>query len=206
MVRKDKNDEPTSDEVAYSIRLFIDKKNVFLNTVGDIQDFTFPNSLGCDSTVSVTVTGWPSTSEELTFETCTGQAIEYNGINIPAGEQRTFTFENSYGCDSLITVMVNSKGLTETAFVPNIFSPNNDGINDCFEVYTKAGLVSQNYKMQIFDRWGGLVFSSADPNVCWDGDVRGKPAATGVYVWVLEMETQACAELQTLKGDVTLIR
>lgn len=174
--------------------------------VGDIQDFTFPNSLGCDSIVSVTVTGWPSTREELTFETCTGQAIEYNGVNLSAGQERTFTFENSYGCDSLITVMVNSKELTETAFVPNIFSPNNDGINDCFEVYTKAGLVSQNYKMQIFDRWGGLVFSSADPNVCWDGDVRGKPAATGVYVWILEMETQACAELQTLKGDVTLIR
>jgi gliding motility-associated-like protein len=173
---------------------------------GDIQDFTFSNSLGCDSIVSVTVIGFPSTREELTFETCTGQAIEYNGVNLSVGEERTFTFENSYGCDSLITVVVNGTGLTETTFVPNIFSPNNDGLNDCFEVYTKAGLVSQNYNMQIFDRWGNLVFSSTDPNTCWNGDVRGKPAAIGVYVWVLEMETQACAERRVLKGDVTLIR
>ena len=173
---------------------------------GDIQDFTFQNSSGCDSIVSVSVIELPSTREELTFETCPGQAIEYNGVNLPVGEQRTFTFENNYGCDSLITVIVNSKELTETAFVPNIFSPNNDGINDCFEVYTKAGLVSQNYKMQIFDRWGGLVFSSTNPNSCWNGDVSGRPAAMGVYVWILEMETQACAELEVLKGDVTLIR
>jgi gliding motility-associated-like protein len=174
--------------------------------VGDIQDFTFQNSSGCDSIISVTVIGLLSTSEELTFETCPGQPIAYNGINLSVGEQRTFTFANSYGCDSLITVVVNSKELTETAFVPNIFSPNNDGINDCFEVYTKAGVAAQNYNMQIFDRWGDLVFSSADPNSCWDGDARGKPAAMGVYVWVLEMETQACAELQILKGDVTLMR
>jgi gliding motility-associated-like protein len=175
-------------------------------SVGDVQDFTFPNSLGCDSIVSVTVTGRPSTREELTFETCTGQAIEYNGVYLSAGQERTFIYENSYGCDSLITVIVNGKGPTETVFVPNIFSPNNDGINDCFEVYTKAGLAFQNYSMQVYDRWGGLVFSATNPNTCWDGDVRGKPAATGVYVWFLEMGTQACAELETLKGDVTLIR
>ncbi|WP_367391483.1 gliding motility-associated C-terminal domain-containing protein [Lewinella sp. LCG006] len=175
-------------------------------SAGDTREFIFQQSNGCDSIVSVTVTGWPSTREELVFETCPGQTIAYNGINLSIGEQRTFTFANSYGCDSLITVVVNSKELTETAFVPNIFSPNNDGINDCFEVYTKAGVVAQNYKMQIFDRWGGLVFSSTDPNICWDGDVRGKPAAMGVYVWMLEMETQACAELEVLKGDVTLMR
>jgi len=173
---------------------------------GDTQDFTFTNSVGCDSIVSVTVIGSSSTSETLTIETCPGQAIEYNGVSLSAGEQRTFTFENSYGCDSLITVVVTRKSLNDAVFVPNVFSPNDDGINDCFEVYTEAGLAYQNYKMQIFDRWGGLVFSSADPNICWNGDVKGKPAAMGVYVWFLEIETQDCSELKLLKGDVTLIR
>jgi gliding motility-associated-like protein len=175
-------------------------------SAGDTQDFTFQNSSGCDSIVTVTVIGLPSTNEALTFETCTGQPIEYNGVSLSVGEQRTFTFENSYGCDSLITVIVNSKEVDDAAFIPNGFSPNDDGINDCFEVYTQAGLVFQQYKMEIFDRWGGLVFSSTDPNNCWNGDVRGKPAPMGVYVWFLEMETQACAALQVLKGDVTLIR
>lgn len=173
---------------------------------GESQEFTFQHSSGCDSIVLVSVTEWPSTSQELTFEPCQGQTIEYNGVLLSAGEQRTFTFENSYGCDSLITIIVNNNALDDAAFIPNAFSPNYDGINDCFEVYTKAGLVYQKYKMQIFDRWGGLVFSSTDPNICWNGDVSGKPAATGIYLWVLEMETQACAELKLLKGEVTLIR
>jgi gliding motility-associated-like protein len=75
----------------------------------------------------------------------------------------TGTDEN--GCSSSDTIYVIVDGEI-SIFIPNVFSPNGDGENDIFKVYGPAW---ESYQMQIYNRWGGLVFDSEDPNMEWDG-------------------------------------
>ncbi len=68
------------------------------------------------------------------------------------------------------------------AFVPNAFSPNNDGLNDYFKPIT-AGLSA--YIFEIYDRWGTLVYTDTPESKGWDGTFRGEPAPLGAYVYRL---------------------
>ncbi|TXF91245.1 gliding motility-associated C-terminal domain-containing protein [Neolewinella aurantiaca] len=94
----------------------------------------------------------------------------------------------------------------EPLFVPNGFSPNGDGINDTFRVFKSAGIRAQVQGGRIYDRWGGMVkeFGQSpftDHAELWDG----KDAASGVYVYVIEIRYQR-GTVKTLRGLVTLMR
>ncbi len=72
-----------------------------------------------------------------------------------------------------------------TFYVPTAFSPNNDGQNDFFQVFEDQVLAAQ---LQIFDRWGNLVFETDELSQAWDGTWQGQIASEGVYVWTLQYE------------------
>ena len=94
------------------------------------------------------------------------------------------------GCATIdsITITVDR---TRNVFIPNAFSPNGDGANDYFTVY--GGIdVEEVVNFQIFNRWGGLVFSNKNfqPNddlIGWDGFFKGKNVNTGVYVYTADI-------------------
>lgn len=93
-------------------------------------------------------------------------------------------------------------------FIPNVFSPNDDGINDKFEVYINpVSCILESIQVQIFDRWGELVYQGTSLSA-WDGVFRGRKALSGVYVYVINMAFNKGAMTETVfeKGDVTLIR
>lgn len=94
-------------------------------------------------------------------------------------------------------------------YLGNVFSPNDDGFNDFFYPQD-AGHVAQIQYFRIFDRWGGLVFEARnflpnEPRSGWNGRVNGKPAAIGVYVWVLYGTWRDGLEFQR-QGSVHLLR
>lgn len=60
------------------------------------------------------------------------------------------------------------------------------------------------YQLDIYDRWGGHVFSTTNPSDCWRGEARGQLVESGVYIYVLKMEVSG--ELATFSGDVTFLR
>jgi gliding motility-associated-like protein len=74
------------------------------------------------------------------------------------------------------------------SLLPNVFTPNSDGLNDFFQIKAEhASTCSTNFNIQIFDRWGVLMFNSNDFNFRWDGHAKsGKEAAAGVYYYVLK--------------------
>ncbi|MEL6143024.1 MAG: gliding motility-associated C-terminal domain-containing protein, partial [Bacteroidota bacterium] len=110
--------------------------------------------------------------------------------------------EQSTGCTGIYEVNIITR-LPENVFIPNAFSPNNDGINDRFEVFTSDTGV-QLVRMQIFDRWGELVFESSQIDAKWDGTFKGEPMQNGVFAYVLEIQKSTGKEL--FSGDVTLVR
>jgi len=95
-------------------------------------------------------------------------------------------------------------------YVPNVFSPNGDGINDRFTLYAnKKG--EELVLFQIYDRWGNLVYKAAHKDVHafkndgWDGYYKGKLMDTGVYVYVALVKF-IDGDVKDFRGDVTLIR
>ena len=88
-----------------------------------------------------------------------------------------------------------------TAFLPNAFTPNSDNINDTWPGH--LDIPDLNYEVNIFDRWGKLLWNTIDPEQKWDGS----NLPTGVYVYVMNMRDPCnpTAEM-TRKGFVTLVR
>jgi gliding motility-associated-like protein len=70
-------------------------------------------------------------------------------------------------------------------FLPNVFSPNEDGMHDNFQIYSDCEIVQM--ELQIFNRWGDLLFESTNAN--WDGTFNGKVVNAGVYVLKLTAQT-----------------
>ncbi|MBS1606955.1 MAG: gliding motility-associated C-terminal domain-containing protein, partial [Bacteroidetes bacterium] len=109
----------------------------------------------------------------------------------------------SNGCYAFDSVTVIVKAAGANAFVvPNAFTPNGDGHNDCFGV-TRWGAVRLE-ELAVFDRWGERVFATKNPSDCWDGSYRGRPLPTGSYVYIIKAWT-FCGEV-TRQGIVMLIR
>ncbi|MCC7222895.1 MAG: gliding motility-associated C-terminal domain-containing protein, partial [Chitinophagales bacterium] len=111
------------------------------------------------------------------------------------------TATSQLGCTATDSVRV-SVVKQRSLFVPNIFTPNNDGKNDDIK---PLGNEIEILKFSIFDRWGALVFQTTNTSDAWDGTINGKNAAAGVYVYVLEI-TFSDGFDDVYKGSITLVR
>lgn len=109
--------------------------------------------------------------------------------------------KNKYGCENTIAKEIEI--FPEfSLYIPNAFSPDNDGRND---VFIAKGEEIEEYTMQIFNRWGALIFESHDIQKGWDGSIDGKAAPIGVYtykVWVKDFR----GHFHEYLGSVTLIK
>ncbi len=107
------------------------------------------------------------------------------------------------GCSNTDSVTVFSNLTASLArYMPNAFTPNGDGLNDCFGL--KNWLLIKKLEFRIFNRYGEQVFATSGPNKCWDGNYKGKPALAGSYVFYIKAETSCGTEEQ--KGNFILIR
>ncbi|MCX8081751.1 MAG: gliding motility-associated C-terminal domain-containing protein, partial [Bacteroidia bacterium] len=112
---------------------------------------------------------------------------------------------NSYGCKDTAYRMV--EVLPEVmVYIPNAFTPDGNGKNDVF--FPKGiGIREDGYKMEIFDRWGELIFVSEKFSQGWDGRVKGTNviAQEGVYVYKI-MVTTLEGDKKYFVGHVTLLK
>lgn len=91
--------------------------------------------------------------------------------------------------------------------VPNAFTPNGDGDNDVFRP-VMLGMDVRSLSMQVFDRWGSLVYSSTAPDMGWNGGLNNDATVLpeGVYVWKIAVQNALTAEREDLIGHVTLLK
>jgi gliding motility-associated-like protein len=115
------------------------------------------------------------------------------------------TVSNVHGCMDSIIKAVSIKQ-AYTIYIPNAFTPNSDGLNDGFKA---EGVGIAQFKLQVFDRWGKMIFESDDINKGWDGSVNGKGDAgttkSDVYVWKAEV-VDVLKERHSMIGHVTLLK
>lgn len=114
------------------------------------------------------------------------------------------------GCTATTTATVYVDREDIPVFVPNVFSPDQDGINDRLVVFAKETAVINVKSMKIMSRWGEAVYADSDfaPNDIsrgWDGLHRGKLVDNGVFLWFAEVEyIDGTSEM--LSGDVTVLK
>ncbi|MEO5570840.1 MAG: PKD domain-containing protein [Bacteroidia bacterium] len=115
------------------------------------------------------------------------------------------TISDSLGCDNRdsVRIVVRKVFCAEPEiFIPNAFTPNNDGRNDILYV---RGNTIRELLFRVYDRWGEKVFETTVPGAGWDGTYKGKPAQPGVYDYYLDA-TCFNNEKFFKKGNVTIIK
>jgi gliding motility-associated-like protein len=124
--------------------------------------------------------------------------------NFPDTGRFTVALEifNQFGCSDTVshTVIITP---SFTIYVPNAFSPNNDGVND---IFIPQGIGWRDYELRVFSRSGNQVFSSFDPLIGWNGKVRESEtyAMPDVYVWRVYVRDKL-NRIQDYVGTVTLV-
>ena len=88
-------------------------------------------------------------------------------------------------------------------YIPSAFTPNNDNVNETFGVTDNVAV--QYYFMQIYSKWGQLIFKSNDITQKWDGTFKGKKMPTGGYLWMLTYVNRKGKKIYE-QGTVLLIR
>ena len=137
------------------------------------------------STVPLNEVIW-STQEGLTCYDClspTANPLETTSYQITA--------ISNDGCETTETITVNI-AKERDVFVPNIFSPNGDGLNDRLIIFGGPE-VERIQVLQIFSRWGELLYERKnflpnDPLIGWDGRFRGRKVPSSAYIWIAKVD------------------
>ncbi|MEO1514808.1 MAG: gliding motility-associated C-terminal domain-containing protein [Bacteroidota bacterium] len=95
-------------------------------------------------------------------------------------------------------------------YVPNVFTPNRDGVNETFQIFTNSRYDVDVLSYSIFDRWGELLYRSNNFTILtgdqwWDGTFKGEEMMVGVYVYLIEVQHNNGLK-EVFAGDVTLVR
>lgn len=111
-------------------------------------------------------------------------------------------------CVGRDSIQVNFKDCIDfEVFIPNAFSPNEDGVNDRFEIFFAEGLVIESFDITIFDRWGNRVFTSKSTEESWDGKFNTQDLDTGVYGYFINVSyiDDFGPDEISLTGDITIM-
>jgi gliding motility-associated-like protein len=129
-----------------------------------------------------------------------------------------FTY-SSYGVYTVMLVAYAQDGCSDTAYqvitvkdivilyVPNTFTPNEDGLNELFIPQLTAGFDrDQGYEFTIYDRWGEQIFQSTQVLEGWDGTFQGKLVQNGTYLWKIRFKDSMNNRVYEEHGHVNLVR
>ncbi|NBC09579.1 MAG: T9SS type B sorting domain-containing protein [Bacteroidetes bacterium] len=106
-------------------------------------------------------------------------------------------------CKDTVAIVVEAGDCQSEVFVPTAFSPNDDGRNDFFQAF---GPGIEPLRLQIYHRWGGLLYEGMGANARWDGRANGKTVNAGHYAYVLEYRDRLSLEVRQISGTVAVVR
>jgi gliding motility-associated-like protein len=110
------------------------------------------------------------------------------------------------GCsDSAVINITSSNNCSDNILFPTAFSPNGDGLNDNFGPLPLRNLPSlKNYTLQIYNRYGQIIFNSTNPYEKWDGMYKGQLFDTGSFTWRSQYIYNSSGQI-TQQGNITIV-
>jgi len=119
-------------------------------------------------------------------------------VNPPQDANYVLNVVSNAGCGTAKDTM--KVFVFKDVFVPSAFTPNNDGLNDTWNI--PALNAFPGFILSVYNRYGQLVYQNKDINIPWDGKLKGQAQASGVYVYYLDLKVPGGKR----KGTVTIIR
>jgi len=173
----------------------------------DNQYVTVGNSVSLEADVEgIVAFQWEIGNQSSTLENPTFE------MNVPGSYNVLLTTSDGICNDTLLKqtyLTVQPEDETDTAFVrdihwflPNVFSPNNDGCNDVF--YLRGDNLS-DVSVAVYDKWGALLFATTDQSTGWQGDHSGQPVVEETYVYLVSFLSPYGKQVTT-SGHVTVLR
>lgn len=159
----------------------------------------------------ITLTPNPTGGDTFEYNWQTGTGVTIAGttpltssLPIAGGGNYILNIKNNFDCESEKKFKIVDK-CEPRMFTPNSFSPNNDAVNDKFDVYSAH---IKNFELKVYDRWGKIVFTSNDPDEKWDGSINGKVFAPMIYPFIIKYESMDFPERGVLqeKGSITVLK
>lgn len=183
------------------------------------------NSFGCKESDSLWVIVRPNPSFKLPNDTTV--CLSVNPIlNAPYGmskylwsngktEQQIIAYDTGlyfvkaidrYGCIGIDSVYIRKSPdlYPSEVYMPSAFTPNGDGLNDLYPQNQHVH-IGTLYNVKLYNRWGEKLADFNSPHLNWDGNINGKPAQEGTYVFLVSW-IGCNNRRQTIKGDFTLLR
>lgn len=177
--------------------------------VGDAFDFgvnqltesgqytdTFKTVNNCDSIVHLSLDVLGIEADSVQGKIFRGETYHIGNSHYQEEGDYEVHLLSSHGCDSLVFLQLSFYEV----FIPNIFSPNDDGINDLFIISGKDNLIDQT-TIVIYDRWGNQLWNGPE----WNGTCNGKEVHTGTYIYQATLKMSDGIE-RIFSGSVTLVR
>lgn len=181
--------------------------------------YTLPAPFTAADTVTVLVLAGPQV-QVSTRDTLCGQSItlaatgtgdflwstgETSGVIAVAPDISTeFCVTSTLnGCTDTACIQVTLDRSCCKIYVPNVFSPNSDGINDTF--YPFATCPFESYEFLIFDRWGAMVFKTTNPQDRWNGTFNDKACSSDTYLYTMSYQFVS-QPINRISGSVSLLR
>lgn len=177
-----------------------------------LYDYTLTAQANASQTTTagqaITLTGQASEDHHNTYSWSPSFGMQCSSCDVTQAipsSSTTYTFlvKDENGCSATDTVAIEVKAVS-SLFVPNAFTPNNDGNNDVLQVYGDMSTV-EYFEFQIFNRWGEKVYETNSPRFTWDGSYRGSPSENGVYIYLMKT-VFIDGSKSDYKGSITLIR
>ena len=162
----------------------------------------------CTDTASIlhelTLTVHPEMHTTLIEYISPDESVYHDGVAYSSPGDYTFTYTSSNGCDSVVElhILYHPDEIPQlTVWLPNAFMPNKPTLNNVFRPVFNYPEEIESYSMEIYNRWGGLVFRTEELSFGWDG----ANAPEGVYTCVV-CYRQFGGKKKTITGSVTLLR
>ncbi len=172
------------------------------NTSGISIQFSEVKDVSCfgfnDGSITVTASGGSLPNSFVWSNNKTDSVIN----KLTEGNYR-ITVSDMNGCKDSSAAIIKKEECESYIYFPTAFSPNGDGANDTYKPKYSADL--KRYFVRVYNRWGELVYSSADVNEGWDGVYKGVPQPLSTYVWHSEFEFDN-GNKSSRSGNMTLLR
>jgi gliding motility-associated-like protein len=176
--------------------------NIYPSPKVDAYAFANENIVRCKGDeVTISATG-ASTYSWSPAEFCAFPGSSSTSVYPTKNTVFTVTGTNDNGCKATDTISVIYEG-KEKVYVPNVFTPNNDQINDMIGIVDECNIVLLSF--DIYNRWGQNVYSGYNISDKWDGNYNGKPCDLGTYFYLIKARTLEGQSVE-FKGDITLMR
>lgn len=177
---------------------------VSVNSLPDIQI-----SESVTTTPLAEVDMWASSTQTLNYQWQAADSFSCIACRqtdfYPTHTQTVYvTGTNEFGCKAQDSVLIRVMACDpESIFLPNVFTPNGDGLND--ELFMSSKVLSSIKYFRVFDEWGHLIYETKNMNETWDGRVNGNYAPIDVFAYVLEGKCSNGAPVLKY-GNITLVR